>query len=69
MSERNGDRARFGRARKRKALQRERNREMRRAELPAIHLSTQRMSALGWHVDATAKGDPHLLDARTAEPS
>jgi hypothetical protein len=63
VSERNGDKARFGRDRKRKALRRKKNQEFRRnlVTLPAIHVSTQRMSGLGWRVDPNAEISPQLL--------
>lgn len=69
MSERNGDRARFGRDRKRKALRRKQNREFRHSlsALPAIHLTTQRMSVLGGQVDSRAEGNRQLWDARDSE--
>jgi hypothetical protein len=67
MSERNGDRARFGKDRKRKALRRKRNRDLRQslAVLTPIHLSTQRMSDLGWQVDPKAEVHQQVLHVRS----
>jgi hypothetical protein len=67
MSERNGDRARFGKDRKRKVLRRKRNREVRQGlvVLAPIHLSTQRMSDLGWQVDPKAEAHRQVLQVRS----
>jgi hypothetical protein len=63
VSEGNGDKARLGETASGKPCAGKKNQEFRRnlVTLPAIHVSTQRMSGLGWRVDPNAEVSPQLL--------